>query len=159
MTKRELNALYCKWEVRTAVAARCVEECGFDYAVGFYNGHYGKNAQGEYERECYPIPVITVKGLCDVQLELDAVALSARLSKQSALQFDYGVLRGYEFEVYGVEDYLADYYVGGDIAALRENILKSDETEIEFQFAFPIDLDGARFADLLKLLQANGFYY
>lgn len=92
-------------------------------------------------------------------MEFDAVAVSARLSKTAALQLDYRILFGYEFEVYGVEDYLADYYVNGDISALKENISNSDETEIEFQFAFPNGFDGRKFSDLLKLLKSNGFYY
>lgn len=161
MTKRELNAVYCEWEVRTAVLfQRIDDELGLNCTVGFYNGHYSKNGSGEYEREYYPIPVISVEGLCDVEIGLDGVSVSAKLRRDAALNFDYTALNGYKFEVYGVEDYLSDYYSDGDtLDDLVNNIRCSSETEIGFQFSFGKDVEPKRITDLIDLLRYNGFYY
>ena len=32
---------------------------------GFFNGHYHKNSEGEYQPDMYPIPVISFIGLCE----------------------------------------------------------------------------------------------
>ena len=43
---------------------------GFKVTSGFYNGHYHKNAAGLYQADTYPIPVISVMGLCDLEIDL-----------------------------------------------------------------------------------------
>lgn len=161
MTKRELNAVYRELEVKTAVLFQSIDEkLGLNCTVGFYNGHYSKNGSGEYERECFPIPVISVEGLCDVEIGLDGISVSAKLLRDTALSFDYAVLNGCKFEVYGVEDYLSDYYSDGDtLDDLINNVLSSQETEIGFQFSFGKDADPKRITDLIELLRSNGFYY
>lgn len=160
ISKQELNGFYREAEVRTAVIVREIDKrINLDYDIGFYNGHYSKNEQGEYMRECYPIPVISVRNLCDVEVEFDCVSVSAKLSREQALAFDYGVLKEYNFESYGVEDYLADFYVDDDIDGLKNNIASSNESEIGFQFVFDKNASGAKIAELIILLKNKGFYY
>lgn len=160
MNKRELNSIYSELEVSTAVMVRYLDDmAGLNYTVGFYNGHYSKNAQGEYEREFYPIPVISVAGVCDIEIEPDAIAVSSKLKRETALLFDYNALKEYKFEVYGVEDYLADYYVNRDVDKLLENIGNSQEREIAYRFTFGKSSDFKQVARLTLFLRSNGFYY
>jgi len=71
----------------------------------------------------YPIPVISVQDLCDIEIDLDNVCISTKLSKQNALSFNCDKVAHLEFEVFGVEDYLADYYLPGEeISTLLQKI-------------------------------------
>ena len=160
ITKEQLDGFYREAEVRTAVIVCDIDRrISADYEIGFYSGHYSKNEQGEYMRECYPIPVISVRNLCDVEVEYDCVSVSAKLNREQALAFDYGVLKEYKFEAYGVEDYLSNFYVDCDFDGLKNNIARSDAAEIVFQFVFDKNVKGAVIAELIVLLQNNGFYY
>lgn len=159
MTRRELNAMYRELEVTVALIVSNIDEkVDRNIDVGFYNGHYVKNDFGEYERLSYPIPVITVKGLCDVEIGFDNVTVSAKLNRDGALQFDYSLLDGYKFEAYGVEDYLSDYRSDdGSVSTLLKNIQNSKESEIGFQFSFG-KADGRQIVDFLLFIEAHGFY-
>ena len=59
----------------------------------------------------YPIPVISIKGYCDIEIEIDEITISTKLKYNDALNFDYSKIMHYDFEMYGVKDYLKDYYV------------------------------------------------
>lgn len=61
----------------------------------------------------YPIPVIGVKDFCDIEIQFDKISASTKLNREAALAYSYEKFSEYEFEVYGVEDYLADFYHNG----------------------------------------------
>ncbi|MCM1194818.1 MAG: hypothetical protein NC099_04860 [Corallococcus sp.] len=159
MTKNELNAFYRDLELKTVAVLGRMEVLGLDYDIGYYNGHYFKNSDGEYEKEYYPIPVISVKGACDIELEFDRISVSAKLSKRAALHFDYGKISAYRFEAYGIENYLDNYYEDGDIDKLLNNIKESKENAIGFQFEFDRDTDAKKIMEFVEFLRKNGFYY
>ena len=76
------------------------------------------------------------------------------------MAYSYEKFSEYEFEVYGVEDYLADFYHKGQtIQEMKENICSCDETEIGFSFVFAFDIGGKHIFEFLKLLRREGFYY
>lgn len=133
---------------------------GFDLESGWYNGHCHRGDDGNWFRESYPIPVISVKGICDIEVPFDAITASAKLKKDAALAYPFETLSGYEFEAYGVEDYLADFYrAGQSVRELQENICTCDEKEIGFSFLFPFDAEAAQILKLVELLRRKGFYY
>lgn len=79
---------------------------------------------------------------------------------RAALAFPFEKLAEYEFEAYGVEDYLADFYRPEQTEQdLKENIRICDEKEIGFSFVFPFDVDGKQIFEFAKLLYQEGFYY
>lgn len=96
---------------------------------------------------------------CEIEIEPDAIAVSSKLKRETALLFDYNALKEYKFEVYGVEDYLADYYVNRDVDKLLENIGNSQEREIAYRFTFGKSSDFKQVARLTLFLRSNGFYY
>ena len=106
----------------------------------------------------YPIPVISVQDLCDIENDLDNVCISTKLSKHNALSFNCDKVAHLEFEVFGVEDYLADYYLPGEeISTLLQKIKNSEEKEIAYSFIF--DESFIKVCDFLVFLKQNKFYY
>ncbi len=132
----------------------------FELSVGWYNEHYEKDDSGDYRVTYYPIPVITVKGFCDIEITFDQISVTTHLKRKAALEYSFDKFQAYPFEAYGVEDYMSDYYHSGlTIADLKENIAGSTENEIGFTFTFPFETDGRTIFEFVKLLRREGFYY
>lgn len=110
--------------------------------------------------DSYPIPVIGVKGLCDIEIQFEKISVSTKLKRNIALTYSFEKMLKYEFEAYGVEDYLADYYhAGQSIQDMRDNINHCEESEIGFSFTFPIETEGKDLYEFVRLLRGEGFYY
>lgn len=128
---------------------------------GWYNGHYcRKSDDGAWIRDAYPIPVIGVKGLCDMEIQFDRIWVSTKLGRETALRYSYDKLNGYTFEAYGVEGYLKDFYHEGQTwRELLDAISASDEKEIGFSFIFPFEVADGKLRELVEMLRREGFYY
>ena len=125
---------------------------------GWYNGHFHKD-DGKWVKEYYPIPVISVKGLCDIEVGLETTTLSAKLGRDAGAQFPFETLSGCEFEVYGVQNYLSDFYRDGiTTAQMRENICSSGEAEIGFSFAVDRANESEQLVKLVGMMKDAGFY-
>ena len=104
--------------------------------------------------------MIGVKGFCDIEVQPDHISVSTKLRRSTALNYSFNKFAEYDFEAYGVEDYLADFYHPGQtIEALKENLLACNEPELGFSFTLPFDVDGAEILELVQLLRQEGFYY
>lgn len=132
----------------------------FEPESEWYNGHYHKNDSGNWVRESYPIPVIGVKGLCDIEIHFDKISVSTKLKRSAALEYSFEKFADYDFEAYGVEDCFADFcHAGQTLAEMKENILPCDEKEICFSFVFPFEIEGNQIFEFVKLLRREGFFY
>lgn len=155
MNAREtLEAIYRPLEAKRAAVQDALRPLGFRVASAYYNGHYQKDADGDYVRNDYPIPVVEVTGLCDIEIEIDHLFVSATMARERALEYDFDRLRGYTYEVYGVQDYLTDY-AGEDV---KEVIRNSAEREIGFSFSFPFETNGETLYEFAAFLLGEGFY-
>ena len=158
MTRQELNEVYGRLEEKARELRAPFHRD--DSSFGYYNGHYRKNDSGEYERDSFPIPEITVAGLCDIEIGLEAITITTKLTRERALSFDYRKIAGYSFEAYGVLDYLCDYYTDGcTIDDLIGNIRRSDEEDIGFSFSFPFETDVDTVHDFAVFLKSEDFFY
>lgn len=109
--------------------------------------------------EYYPIPVISIIDYCDIEVGIDKLSISAKLSKVEAEVFDYSLLEKYEFEAYGVEHYLDDFYSkGSTIDEFINRVKVSNEQEIGFSFIFD-DLDEDGVYAFVEFLIRNKFFY
>lgn len=156
----EINALYLRLETKQTQITRALLAQGLCPHSGWYNGHYHRDEAGEWIKEAYPIPVISLEGLCDIELEFDKLSVSAKLTREAALAFAFEELAEYDFEAYGVEDYLADFYHrGSTLQEMKAQIRSCPEAEIGFSFYFPFESDKVRLAEFVQLLRSKGFYY
>ncbi len=152
-----LNRVYRRLEGKGTELGKALR--GFDAKLAWYNGHYRRQPDGGFAMDHFPIPVVEVKGCCDIEINLDSVTVSARLRREDALSFAYEKLSNYEFEAYGVEDYLGDLYRPGmTVQELTEKIRRCAEGEIGFSFRFDFDADGDAMYDFVTLLRQEGFY-
>ena len=157
---KEINAAYYRLEQKQAEIVHALFHRIFELESGWYNGHYHKSNDGNWFRESYPIPVIGVKGFCDIEIQFDTISISTKLKRNTALAYSFEKFSGYEFEAYGVEDYLADFYHPGQtMQELKENVRACNEKEIGFSFAFPFDVEGKQILEFVKLLRREGFFY
>lgn len=156
----EINAVYARLEEKQAELMRSLSHERFEIESGWYNGHYQKNEAGEWRRDSYPIPVISIKNLCDIEIQFDHIAASTKLQRDAALAYSYDKIMAFEFEAFGVEDYLADFYHKGQtLQDLKTNIRHCNETEIGFSFVFPFASNGTVIFEFARLLKQEGFYY
>lgn len=161
MNKKELNNFYKNLYIKAQelVSPFISLHNNYKCEMGFYNGHYSKNETGNYQMEFFPIPVISIKGCCDIEVGFDSITISTKLSKHDTEMFDYNLLEKYEFEAYGVENYLHDYYLkGSTIDEFIQKVKESNEKEIGFSFVFN-DLDRDKVYKFVQFLKKNKFYY
>ncbi len=156
----EINRAYHELDMKSAEITSALFHRIFSLESGWYSGHYHKTEEGNWQYESYPIPVISVKGLCDVEISFQGISVSTKLKRASALEYAYEKIKSYHFEAYGVEDYFCDFYGEGQtIEDLKRNIWQSNEEEIGFAFSFPAETNGKRIFEFAKLLRREGFYY
>ena len=162
MCREDLNEIYKKLEskMHDITALLTSLHNGFDFTCGYFNGHYHKDANGKYVMDYFPIPVITVNGLCDIEIDLEKISISTKVKRETALKYEYEKLSEYVFEAYGVEGYLDDFYVEGNTyAELVNNIENSKEKEIGFSFMFSGDVGVEEVYKAVKFLRREGFVY
>lgn len=156
----EIDAAYRTLETRLETVKAAVHQAGLECTSGWYNGHYARDGRGEFLRQAYPIPVVSVEKLCDIELGFLSLNITAKLSRTQALAFPYETLLPCSFEAYGVEDYLSDCYRAGQcLEALRKNVASSDEVEIGFAFSLPVAIAPDVLADFLTFLKDSRFFY
>lgn len=160
-TEREnLNKIYYPIHIRASEILEHFQCQIFEPELGWYNGHYSKDENGQYQPDYFPIPVISVKRCCDIEIGFEQITVSAKLRREDALSYSFDDIKDIPFEVYGVENYLADYYNSDmTIERLHENIKNSHEKEIGFSFVFGHDVDKEILLDLATILRSKGFYY
>lgn len=160
ISRAYLNKAYSGLEAKHNEIVCALTHRAFQLESGWYNGHYQKNLDGKWVRDAYPIPVITVKGLCDIEIQFDRISVSTKLKREMALAHSFDQLMDYEFEAYGVEDYLSDYYHSGQsVQEMKDNIQASNEAEIGFSVSFPFEVEGVQIFAFIGLLKQEGFYY
>lgn len=155
-----LNTAYYRLETKQAEIIHALSHGIFELESGWYNGHYHKGDNDNWVRESYPIPVIEVKGLCDIEIQFDKISVSTKLQRNTVLAYSFEKFAEYEFEAYGVEDYLADFYRAGQtVQEMKDNIRACDEKDIGFSFVFAFEIDGKQIVEFVNLLRREGFYY
>ncbi|MBR3293837.1 MAG: hypothetical protein IKI69_05375 [Oscillospiraceae bacterium] len=159
--REQLNRLYRLLDEKAHeyIAEMTQLRGSFKIESGFYNGHYHKNAEGNYQLDSYPIPVISVKGLCDIEIDFDENSITSKLSKELIMSFDWNILGTVKFEVYGVDDYLRDYGDNQSICEISKVVQNSTEKEFFISFYIPVSESGENVLKFLRKLQENGFYY
>ncbi|MGL4738210.1 MAG: DUF3201 domain-containing protein [Cellulosilyticaceae bacterium] len=153
-----LNTVYKSLNTYKTDLINALNARGYSYKWGYYSGHYMR-CDEKWMLEQFPIPVITVKGLCDIGMDLSHIFIESRLQREQALQFDFTILQKYKFEVYGTADYLNDFYnEDQDLGGIRERILDSMEQEIGISLLISYEECIDHIVLGLETLRNLGFY-
>lgn len=155
----EMDAAYRALETRLEIVKAAVRQAGLGCTSIWHSGHYARGGRGEFRRQAYPIPVVSVEELCDIELGFLSLNITAKLARARALAFPYEALPPRSLGACGVEDYLSDcHHAGQRLEALRKNAVSSHETEISFAFSLPMAIEHELF-DCLIFLKGSGFSY
>ena len=155
MERSQLNEIYKKLDEKAKDISKLLH-CDF----GYYNGHYYKTKSGKYEMDYFPIPVISLKGVCDIEIASNQISVTTKLTRDMAISYDFEKVKSYSFEAYGVENYLDDFYLVGDtINDMVEKIKNSREQHIFFSFNFPFEVAASVVCEFIKLIRNEGFFY
>ena len=158
----EINSAYYQLEQKQARIAHALFSRIFNLDFSWYNGYYHKNKSGNWFRESYPIPVIEVKGYCDIEIQFDKISVSTKLKQNMALTYSFEKFIGYEFDAYSINPYWTHSYhhlPGETMQELKDAIRTIDENEITFSFLFPFESEEKLFFEFAKLLRREGFFY
>ena len=156
----DLNEFYHLLEDKKNEIIQSLKGLNLQMSSGWFNGHYRKTDSGMWEREAFPIPVISIHGFCDIEIHDERLSISTKMKKENALAFSFVPYIAYEFEAFGVEDYLADYFHSGmTLDDMKQQIEKSEEHEIGFAIMVPFDFSSRNLPDLITKLKTDGFFY
>lgn len=132
-TIQQLNDIFEPLHKKFKELKSILKEHDFNcYKAGWYNMHSVKY-NDDFINEYFPIPVLSVEGVGDIGINLDYIFIETIISKEKAelLRLDY--FTDYSIEIYGVEDYLKDYYQPNiEKEIYKEKICKSCEKEFHF---------------------------
>ena len=109
----------------------------------------------------YPIPVIRLSDLCEVEIYTDVISVFTRLKCSDAEGFDFSRLEGYSFEIYGYDNgRLIDFSdCEATLQQTKESILNSSTEIADFYFDFPFDSGESEIYALIDLLHKSGFFF
>lgn len=125
-----LNSIYKPLHERAKSIIDELKKNNYKFEWGYFGQHYIKH-NDNWLVEYFPIPVIDVNGICDIGIDLEHIFIEYKMLKQKALNYDFNKLTKYKFEVYGVENYLNDFYNAEmDLNNIKNRILESEEKEV-----------------------------
>lgn len=153
-----LNTVYQPVYEYTKSLLNDLKSQGYDVKWGFYNNH-SIMMDHTWVTEYYPIPVITVKNICDIGLDMNHTFIEFKMKREKAIDFTWDLISEYTFEVYGVENYLNDFYNKSlRIDTISSKIKESDEKEIGIAFYFNYLEDKDTLLSVIKTLKEMETY-
>lgn len=161
VTRDMLNALYgpLAHRAEALIAALKKQHVEFQITYGFFNGHYHKNLKGAYREDKYPIPVISVIDVCDIEMDFDGITVTTKLLKDQLLSLDLNEMCSFYYEVYGVHDYLSDYGNRNAVMEIRNNLLSSKDESFFISFSLPDNLKTQDIVLFVSMLKIKEFFY
>jgi len=134
-----LNEIYSEVNQKKNEMIHFLKENEFQYRCGYYNQHSVK-VNDEWITEEYPIPVISIEQVGDLGIDINHVFLEIVVTREQALALDFGEFEPYQFEVYGVENFLNDFYNNTlSLQDIHERVRISNEESIGISFFFSMD--------------------
>lgn len=134
-----LNEIYTVINQKKKELTKVFHEKGILSRCGYYNQHSVK-IDGEWITEEYPIPVITIEQVGDLGIDLSHIFLEIVVAREQALKFNFHKLEHFRYEVYGIENYLNDFYNDTiPLTEIKDRIEKNNEDFIGISFFFSLD--------------------
>lgn len=160
--REAMDRAYAALDARRKDILRHVKDSGpaRPLTYGYFAGHYWPDGRGDYRMDRFPIPVISLEGLCDIEIDFEFTGITAKLPKQAAIGLDHAVFEEMAYTVYGVEDYQTDYKSLEESPDILPKRLKNSR-EAAFFYSFLLAGDGnlEQIPALVMKLEQLGFYY
>lgn len=152
-----VNDAYRSLSERAIMLRNTLEKLGYDVEWGYYDRHT-VTVNGDSFLEYYPIPVLTVNGICDILIDFIQTSIDGKLfSGEFEEKFDFAKLAPHKFECYGVENYLESLYAPGmSRDELIESVRACGEAEIGVAAGFEGEPLMKEILDLLHVFVSMG---
>lgn len=133
-----LNALYKKLYMQAESFMFGLNDRFYKSEIKLLMGSLMHYENEEYDEIFYPIPVVQVGRLCDVEFWLDKIIITARITLRDLKMFDLSKLQNYEYEFYGCREYPYLFYKKADtnFKEKLDELYKLYEKEIGIQIYF-----------------------
>lgn len=161
----DLQNFYSNIEKIAEVLTSSLKNQSLPIDSGWYNDHYHIE-NGNWIREAYPIKVLTLNGLCDIEIGFFNIAITSKLKKEQALSYNFSSLESLnlKYDVYGVENFLLDFKneFFDEKETIKNKIKNSSEENIAFSFYFELNSSKSniqKIVNTINLLRANKFFY
>lgn len=137
-TIETINNSYRTLNERASRLVQSLKVLGHSVEWNYYSQH-SIMIDGEPVIEHYPIPVITVKDVCDIGIDFMQVFVEGKVFAEDAAKIDLAALKKCDdFSIYGVESYLMDmYFEGMNSDELQNSISESGEKEVNIAVSLP----------------------
>lgn len=157
MCIEELNKVYEPIYTHMKGVLNLLKQGGYHFDWGYFGQHYVK-LNNEWVLEYYPIPVITIKDICDVGFDINHTFIEFKLKREHAMKFDFSKLHLYKFEVYGINDFLIDFYNKNlDVSLISDRIKNSEEQEIGISLFFKYNENHNILMDAIEILKKENY--
>ena len=111
----------------------------------------------------YPVLVIKIKYLCDVELWFDKIIITARTDITNLLEFDISKFERFNYDLYGCKEYPYMFYnknMSIDLNDKLNELKELGEKEIGIQVYLDKDIEKEEFGKVIKhLYNMKIFYY
>lgn len=161
----DLQNFYSNIEKIAEILTSSLKNQSLPIDSGWYNDHYHIE-NGNWIREAYPIKVLTLNGLCDIEIGFFNIAITSKLKKEQALLYNFSSLESLnlKYDVYGVENFLLDFKneFFDEKETIKNKIKNSSEENIAFSFYFELNSSKSniqKIVNTINLLRANKFFY
>lgn len=114
----------------------------------------------KYTKEYFPLPVISVKNICEIVFNEYEIDINTKISKDDLLNLNFNKLKNYDFDIYPTCDYYDDLYEKGmSNKEVLEKIKKVKYKNLGMTFIVPLDMNNTQIRKLIDLLSNNKFKY
>jgi len=151
---KQLNSIYEPLHRQFKELKLTLEKYNFSYSsAGWFNMHSVKH-NDDFINEYFPVPVLSIEGVGDIGLNLDYIFIETTISKEKAECLHLDNFNDYNIEIYGVRDYLIDYYQPNfEIGIYKEKIHESPEKEFHFTINLPQGISMNEIIDVISKLK------
>lgn len=155
----QLNQIYEPLDKKCNEIIEAIPYRLFECKAGFYNGHFKKNADGQWNMSYYPLPVVMVKKYCEIEINIENIIISTKHRKEQILNYNHNKLNQYPYEIYGWKNLFHQYFCEGiPVEEAFQKIQASDEEEFGYSFVLPFDTDVNEIVEFIKFLREEEFY-
>lgn len=93
---RQLGDIYHPLELKAFQLCQGLQHRIFDPRRSYYSGHSHISSDGFRRIDWFPLPVVTLDGLCDVVVDLDRVVVDTKLRRGGASSLPFEQFEKYE---------------------------------------------------------------
>lgn len=161
MDKQELSEFYRQLDERSnAILDSFLDLNGdFDYWVGWYNEHYSRNEKNEYEFNYFPIPIITLDKIAEIEINPEETTIYTYFNARKAREINFDRFIIFNVEAYVVDDNeLEEEYTDFGKAAKPSKKKPNNNKDICFAFIFKKDVEARKIGSFIQLLINLGFH-